>query len=143
MAGRSPLGAQAVGGDHASKRTGGDAMKVLSGQSMPVVAGGQTAEPSPLPEAGAAIQVGHLRKTYRTGGAVDDVSFSVREGEIFGILGPNGAGKPTTVECVIGRRPPDAGTIRVMGLDPQVDREGLHAMVGVQLQASVLPGHLK
>jgi ABC-2 type transport system ATP-binding protein len=118
-------------------------MKVLSGRSTPVVAGGQTAEPSFLPEAGAAIQVAHLRKTYRATVAVDDVSFSVREGEIFGILGPNGAGKTTTVECVIGLRTPDAGTIRVMGLDPQIDREGLHAMVGVQLQASVLPSHLK
>ena len=74
---------------------------------------------------------------------MDDVSFSVREGEIFGILGPNGAGKTTTVECVIGLRTPDGGVVRVMGLDPEVDREGLHAIVGVQLQASTLPGHLK
>lgn len=93
--------------------------------------------------AGAAIAVSHLRKTYGTTVAVDDVSFSVREGEIFGILGPNGAGKTTTVECVIGLRTPDAGAIRVMGLDPQVDREDLHALVGAQLQASSLPGRLK
>ena len=75
--------------------------------------------------------------------AVDDVSFSVAEGEIFGILGPNGAGKSTTVECVIGLRTPDAGVIQVMGLNPLVDREELHAIVGVQLQASVLPARLK
>ncbi len=75
--------------------------------------------------------------------AVDDVSFSVREGEIFGILGPNGAGKTTTVECVIGLRSPDRGDIRVMGLDPQVDRKELHVIVGAQLQASALPGQLK
>ena len=94
-------------------------------------------------EADVAIEVTHLRKTYGTTVAVDDVSFSVREGEIFGILGPNGAGKTTTVECVIGLRSPDAGAIRVMGLDPHVDREELHAIVGVQLQASALPARLK
>ena len=51
--------------------------------------------------------------------AVDDVSFTVEEGEIFGILGPNGAGKTTTVECVEGLRAPDAGRISVLGLDPR------------------------
>jgi ABC-2 type transport system ATP-binding protein len=84
-----------------------------------------------------------LRKVYGSTVAVDDVSLSVSEGEIFGILGPNGAGKTTTVECVIGLRSPDAGTIRVLGLDPQVDREALHAIVGAQLQASALPDQLK
>src|SRR5580658_991717 len=53
-----------------------------------------------------AVEIEHLRKTYGTLVAVDDVSFSVAEGEIFGILGPNGAGKTTTVEC---DRPPHAG----------------------------------
>jgi ABC-2 type transport system ATP-binding protein len=90
-----------------------------------------------------AVEVSHLRKTYGPVVAVDDVSFSVREGEIFGILGPNGAGKTTTVECVIGLRAPDVGAIQVMGLDPHVDREELHAIVGAQLQASVLPAHLR
>ncbi|HLX88898.1 MAG TPA: ATP-binding cassette domain-containing protein [Acidimicrobiales bacterium] len=60
----------------------------------------------------AAVTVSHLRKTYGATVAVDDVSFSVERGEIFGILGPNGAGKTTTVECVIGLRAPDAGTMR-------------------------------
>ena len=75
--------------------------------------------------------------------AVDDVSFSVAEGEIFGILGPNGAGKTTTVECVMGLRSPDAGSIRVMGLDPGQDREDLHVIVGAQLQESALPAKLR
>ena len=97
----------------------------------------------PAAEAGAAIAVSHLRKTYGPTVAVDDVSFSVAEGEIFGILGPNGAGKTTTVECVIGLRNPDAGVIRVMGLDPQKDSAQLHAIVGAQLQASILPARLK
>jgi ABC-type multidrug transport system ATPase subunit len=99
--------------------------------------------PGSVPEAGAAIDVRHLRKAYGATVAVDDVSFSVRDGEIFGILGPNGAGKTTTVECLIGLRRPDAGDIRVMGLDPRVDREELHVIVGAQLQASALPGQLK
>lgn len=99
--------------------------------------------PAAAPATNAAIEISHLRKTYEATVAVDDVSFSVAEGEIFGLLGPNGAGKTTTVECVIGLRTPDAGVIRVMGLDPHTDREKLHAIVGVQLQASVLPAHLK
>lgn len=91
------------------------------------------------------VEVSHLRKTYGKTVAVDDVSFSVREDEIVGILGPNGAGKTTTVECLVGLRRPDSGTIRVLGLDPQRDdeRAELHARVGVQLQASALPAKLK
>jgi ABC-2 type transport system ATP-binding protein len=91
----------------------------------------------------AAITVSGLRKTYGDTVAVDDVSFSVAEGEIFGILGPNGAGKTTALECVTGLRSPDAGVVRVLGLDPQVDRAALHAAVGVQLQASALPNRLR
>ena len=90
-----------------------------------------------------AIEIAHLRKTYGTLAAVDDVSFSVAEGEIFGILGPNGAGKTTTVECAIGLRSPDAGTIRLMGLDPHADRDEVHQIVGVQLQAGALPPKLR
>jgi ABC-2 type transport system ATP-binding protein len=90
-----------------------------------------------------AIEVLHLRKSYGTTVAVDDVSFSVAKGEIFGILGPNGAGKTTTLECVMGLRSPDSGSVRVMGLDPGEDSEQLHLIVGAQLQASALPGLLK
>jgi len=91
----------------------------------------------------AAVEIAHLRKAYGGVVAVDDVSFSVAEGEIFGILGPNGAGKTTTVECVMGLRSPDAGSIRVMGMDPGQDREDLHLIVGAQLQESALPGKLR
>ncbi|MFG2643470.1 LuxR C-terminal-related transcriptional regulator [Streptomyces sp. NPDC048370] len=63
------------------------------------------------------IEVRGLRKAYGEKVVVDGVSFTVDEGEIFGILGPNGAGKTTTVECVEGLRTPDAGTVRVGGLD--------------------------
>jgi ABC-2 type transport system ATP-binding protein len=91
----------------------------------------------------AAVEIAHLRKAYGEVVAVDDVSLSVAEGEIFGILGPNGAGKTTTVECVMGLRAPDAGSIRVMGLDPGQDREDLHVIVGAQLQESALPPKLR
>jgi ABC-2 type transport system ATP-binding protein len=91
----------------------------------------------------SAVEIAHLRKTYGPVTAVDDVSFSVAEGEIFGILGPNGAGKTTTVECAIGLRSPDSGTIRLLGLDPHVDRDEIHEVVGVQLQASALPAKLR
>ncbi|MBV9448903.1 MAG: ABC transporter ATP-binding protein [Streptosporangiaceae bacterium] len=91
----------------------------------------------------AAIDVLHLHKRYRETVAVDDVSFSVAEGEIFGILGPNGAGKTTIIECALGLRPPDSGSVRVMGLDPGTDREELHLIAGAQLQANALPGLLK
>jgi ABC-2 type transport system ATP-binding protein len=90
-----------------------------------------------------AIEVLHLRKSYGTTVAVDDVSFSVAEGEIFGILGPNGAGKSTTIECLMGLRSPDSGSVRVMGLDPGEDSQRLHLIVGAQLQESALPGLLK
>ena len=92
---------------------------------------------------GAAVEVAHLRKTYGSLVAVDDVSFSVAEGEIFGILGPNGAGKTTTVECAIGLRRPDSGAVALLGLDPQRQPDEVHEIVGVQLQASALPPKLR
>lgn len=90
-----------------------------------------------------AISVTNLRKVYGTTIAVDDVSFTVAEGEIFGILGPNGAGKTTTVECIAGLREPDAGAISVLGLDPTADRKELHQILGIQLQESQFPDNLK
>jgi ABC-2 type transport system ATP-binding protein len=90
-----------------------------------------------------AVQVAHLRKSYGSLLAVDDVSFSVAQGEIFGILGPNGAGKTSTVECVVGLREPDAGTIRLLGLDPRADRQKVHEIIGVQLQESAFQAKLR
>ncbi|MEV8440051.1 ABC transporter ATP-binding protein [Actinosynnema sp. NPDC051121] len=91
----------------------------------------------------AIIEVVDLVKSYDRKVAVDGVSFTVDEGEIFGILGPNGAGKTTTVECVEGLRAPDGGTIRVDGLDPRRDRAELRTRLGVQLQQSELPDRIR
>ena len=91
----------------------------------------------------SAVEISHLRKTYGNLVAVDDVSVSVAEGEIFGILGPNGAGKTTAIECAVGLRRPDAGTIRLLGLDPHADRDTIHEIVGVQLQTTAFPAKLR
>ncbi|HEY0718388.1 MAG TPA: ABC transporter ATP-binding protein [Streptosporangiaceae bacterium] len=89
------------------------------------------------------IEVTGLHKEYGPKVAVEDVSFSVEAGEIFGILGPNGAGKTTTIECVTGLRKPGRGQISVLGLDPQRDHDALREQVGVQLQDGQLPGKLR
>ncbi|MFD7495031.1 ATP-binding cassette domain-containing protein [Streptomyces sp. NPDC059832] len=86
----------------------------------------------------AIIEVNGVRKAYAGRTVVDGVSFTVDEGEIFGILGPNGAGKTTTVECVGGLRAPDAGTVRVAGLDPVADHDRVTRLLGAQLQESEL-----
>ncbi|TDC49312.1 ABC transporter ATP-binding protein [Jiangella ureilytica] len=88
------------------------------------------------------IEVRNLHKAYGSTVAVDDVSFEVEEGEIFGILGPNGAGKTTTVECIEGLRRPDGGSVSVLGLDPIRDRMDVRRVLGAQLQESELPEKL-
>ncbi len=89
------------------------------------------------------IEVDNLVKRYGQHTAVDGVSFTVPQGEIFGILGPNGAGKTTTVECIEGLRRPDSGTVRVLGLDPQTHDVELKLRLGAQLQESELPEKLE
>jgi len=91
----------------------------------------------------SVIEVERLKKTYGDVIAVDDVSFAVDEGEIFGILGPNGAGKTTAVECLQGLRRPDAGRLRVLGLDPQRGERELRGRIGSQLQESSLPDRIR
>jgi ABC-2 type transport system ATP-binding protein len=93
--------------------------------------------------AAPAVTVQNLVKKYGHLVAVDDVSLSIHEGEIFGIIGPNGAGKTTTVECISGLRAPDSGSISVYGLSPRKDRNKIREFVGVQLQESALPPRIK
>jgi len=89
------------------------------------------------------IQVEHLRKTYGSLVAVDDVTLEVFEGEIFGMVGPNGAGKTTTIECIEGLRHRDGGRVEVLGLDPERDGYQLRAHIGIQLQESTLQSRLR
>jgi ABC-2 type transport system ATP-binding protein len=90
-----------------------------------------------------AIRVSGIRKTYRSTVAVDEVSFDVDDGEIFGLIGPNGAGKTTTMECVEGIRTPDRGSISVLGLDPFRDVYAVQERIGVQLQQAQLQKRIK
>ena len=85
------------------------------------------------------VEVKNFRKTYADFVAVDQISFNVFQGEIFGLLGPNGAGKTSTLECLEGLRKPSAGSMRVVGLDPSNEFPKLKNKIGVQLQSSGLP----
>lgn len=89
------------------------------------------------------LQVSGLKKRYGATVAVDGLDLTVRKGEIFGLLGPNGAGKSTTLECVLGTRIPDAGTVRILGHTPQQDRRHLFARIGVQFQDANYPGGIR
>ncbi|MFZ1974550.1 MAG: ABC transporter ATP-binding protein [Candidatus Acidiferrales bacterium] len=89
------------------------------------------------------IQVSGVRKTYGSTVAVDEVSFDVHDGEIFGLIGPNGAGKTTTMECIEGLRTPDRGEISVLGLNPFRDVYKLQERIGVQLQQAQLQKRIK
>src|ERR1051325_3229609 len=97
----------------------------------------------PLAAGRPVVEVAHLRKLYGTTVAVDDVSFEVFEGEIFGLIGPNGAGKTTTMECVEGVRKADAGRASVLGLDPARDVHALQQRIGVQLQQAQLQKRIR
>jgi ABC-2 type transport system ATP-binding protein len=90
-----------------------------------------------------AITVEGLAKTYGSLRAVDGISFEVYEHEVFGIVGPNGAGKTTTVECLEGLRVPSAGSVSVLGLDPQSAGYQLRQLIGIQLQEGKFPDRIK
>src|SRR5450755_820564 len=89
------------------------------------------------------IKVSGVRKTYGSTVAVDEVSFEVNDGEIFGLIGPNGAGKTTTMECIEGLRTPDRPAISVLSLDPFNDVYKLQERIGVQLQQAQLQKRIK
>ena len=89
------------------------------------------------------IHADHVKKRYKETIAVDDISLSVNEGEIFGMVGPNGAGKTTTIECLEGLRDPDSGLISVLGKNPYSDRKQLQTLIGVQLQEARFQDRIK
>ena len=96
-----------------------------------------------MPPVQPVVRVDGIRKTYGSTVAVDEISFEVEAGKIFGLIGPNGAGKTTTMECVEGLRRPDRGTISVLGLDPIRDVHALQVRIGVQLQEAQLQKRIK
>ena len=91
----------------------------------------------------SAASVERLSKRYGSVRAVEDVSFTIETGEVFGIVGPNGAGKTTILECIEGLRRPDEGRVRVLGLDPWCERYALRERIGVQLQTAALPERIR
>jgi ABC-2 type transport system ATP-binding protein len=88
------------------------------------------------------IEVQHLHKTYDSLKAVDDISFQVHTGEIFGLLGPNGAGKTTTIEIIEGLRTFEDGQVKLLNFDVRKNLGDIKETIGVQLQASALMDHL-
>lgn len=88
------------------------------------------------------IEVDNFRKVYRKSTAVDNISFNVQQGEIFGLLGPNGAGKTSTLEVLEGLRTSDGGRLRVAGIDPVAEPHKLRHVIGVQLQSAGLPASI-
>lgn len=81
-----------------------------------------------------ALLVRGLTKSYSGKKAVDHLDLSVRRGTVFGLLGANGAGKSTAIECILGTKQADCGTVRLLGQDPKERRRELFQRIGVQFQ---------
>src|ERR1022692_5102712 len=90
----------------------------------------------------AAVSVAGLSKRYGVTEAVSGVSFEVGAGQIFGLLGANGAGKTTTLECILGLRQPDGGSIQINGLDLRTHAAQAKRLVGAQLPAATPPDRI-
>ncbi len=89
------------------------------------------------------IQVENLGKSYGSVRAVEQLGFTVRRGEVFGLLGANGAGKSTAIECILGTKSYDSGRVSVLGMDPLKDRKRLFEKVGVQFQEAKYQDKIK
>ena len=89
------------------------------------------------------ISVKNLKKSYNNIVAVNDISFSVKKGEFFGLLGHNGAGKSTTIDCILGLKAFDSGVVKILNKDPKKSRKEIFEKVGVQLQLSSYPDKIK
>lgn len=88
------------------------------------------------------IHVDHLTKRYNRFTAVEDVSFTVKEGEVFALLGPNGSGKTTTMKCIVGLNIPTSGGVRVRGLDVQRYQKETREFLSYLPQRVVFPENL-
>ncbi|WP_242852659.1 ATP-binding cassette domain-containing protein [Acetobacterium bakii] len=89
------------------------------------------------------IEVKNLNKCYGNRVAVNNLNLTVKKGEVFGLLGPNGAGKSTTIDCILGLKSFENGSVRVLGMDPARERKRLFERVGVQLQSSSYQGNIR
>ena len=83
-----------------------------------------------------ALEVENLTKKYGEKVAVDNLSFQVEKGKVFGLLGANGAGKSTSIDCILGVKKVDSGSVNILGMDPVKERTKLFEKVGVQFQES-------
>lgn len=91
----------------------------------------------------ALVIVEHLSKSYGDVKAVEDFSFAVGKGTVFGLLGANGAGKSTTIECILGTKKADSGVVSVLGMNPVIHRKALFEQVGVQFQEAHYQEHIQ
>ncbi|MBC3795660.1 ABC transporter ATP-binding protein [Acetobacterium tundrae] len=90
-----------------------------------------------------SIEVKNLNKHYGNRIVVNNLNLTVKKGEVFGLLGPNGAGKSTTIDCILGLKSFDNGSVRILGMDPTKERKRLFERVGVQLQSSSYQGNIR
>lgn len=89
------------------------------------------------------IKVTGLSKSYAGTKVISDVNLSIDAGKVFGLLGANGAGKTTTIECILGTRKADTGSVSILGLDPCRNRKQLFEHVGVQFQEASYSDKIK
>ena len=90
-----------------------------------------------------AIVVKNLTKKYGGNIAVDNLSFQVKKGQVFGLIGANGAGKSTTIECILGTKKADGGEVRILDMNPRKERTKVFERVGVQFQESKYQEHIR
>lgn len=83
-----------------------------------------------------AIKVEHLSKSYGQFPDLDQINLTVKRGTVYGLLGANGAGKSTLIECILGTKKADSGSVSILGYNPQTERHTLFQHVGVQFQES-------
>lgn len=91
----------------------------------------------------ACIKVSHVSKKFGSKQVLEDISFTVETGEVFGLLGHNGAGKSTAIDCMLGLKKMENGEVKLLGENPVKNRKSLFEQIGVQLQASSFQNNIK